>query len=198
MLGIITTQQIADLSDEDILMRSQAQPWLFRILLDRYQDAFLRKAKRIVFNELDAEEIVQDAFTKIYVHAGSFEVRAGASFSSWGYRILMNTAFTRYQKLVKEGQRFTGLDPEFEQYIGARKDHSGFDEDKDAIGRILDRLPTHFAEVLRLHYLERWSQADIAAELGENVGTVKARVHRAKDAFRKEAADHESELLSDL
>lgn len=110
----------------------------------------------------------------------------------------MNTAFTRYQKLVKEGQRFTGLDPEFEQYIGARKDHSGFDEDKDAIGRILDRLPTHFAEVLRLHYLERWSQADIAAELGENVGTVKARVHRAKDAFRKEAADHESELLSDL
>lgn len=196
MLGITTTDSANNLSDEEVLLRSTAQPWLFRVLLDRYQDAFMRKAMRILFNELDAEEVVQDAFTKIYLNAASFEPKDGAKFSSWGYRILMNTAFTRYQKLKKEGQRFTSIDPEFESFIGEKANHNGFEEQTDAVERILKKLPGHFAQVLRLHYLERWSQQDIAAELGEATGTVKARIHRAKAAFRDEAGDIDI-LLSD-
>ena len=186
-----TNERAADLSDEEILARSQGEPWLFSILLERYQEPFLRKAQSIIRNELDAEEIVQDAFTKIYVNAHRFTPQEGAKFSSWGYRILMNTAFTRYQKRVKEGQRFVNIDPEFEQLIGEREHHVGFDEYRDAIDRVLARLPGHFSYVLRLHYLERWSHKDIAAETGEEVGTIKARIHRAKAAFRKEANDGE-------
>jgi len=174
-----------NLSDEEVLRRSQAEPWLFAILLERYQDAFLRKAKSIVRNELDAEEIVQDTFTKIYLNAGRFEVREGAKFSSWGYAILMNTGFTRYQKCQKESQRTVHLDPEIWELQGVNGDHSGFKEHEDAIERTLAKLPGHFAQVLRLHYLERWSHQDIATETEETVGAVKARIHRAKAAFRK-------------
>jgi RNA polymerase sigma-70 factor (ECF subfamily) len=176
-------------------MAARAQPWLFSTLVDRYQEPFLRKARGIVRDPRDAEEIVQDAFTKIYVYADKYEPQSGAKFSSWAYRILMNTAFTRYQKLIKEGQRFTAIDPEFEQFIGEMKEHSGFAEKRDGIERILDRLPEHLAYVLRLHYLERWSQEDIATETGENVGTIKARIHRAKAAFKKESKDGEAEAL---
>lgn len=196
VLGLTTTDNAGELSDEEILLRSKSQPWLFRVLVDRYQAAFLRKARTIVFNPLDAEEIVQDAFTKIYVHADKYEPHQGAKFSSWAYRILMNTAFTRYQKLVKEGQRFTSIDPEFEQFIGEKKEHSGFETKRDGIDRILLKLPGHFAYVLRLHYLERWSHQQIAEDTGENVGTVKARIHRAKAAFRKEGKGLETDLLS--
>jgi RNA polymerase sigma-70 factor (ECF subfamily) len=185
------------LPDEEILMRSKSHPWLFSILLERYQDAFMRKARSIVRNELDAEEVVQDAFTKIYIYADKFEVRDGAKFSSWAYRILMNTAFTRYQKKIKEGQRVVNIDPDFEQMLGEREGHSGFEEKKDAIDRVLAKLPGHFVYVLRLHYLERWSHADIAEETGESVGTIKARIHRAKESFRKEADDDVSLLLQD-
>jgi len=156
----------------------------------------MRKARSIIFNQLDVQEVVQDAFTKIYVNASKFTPQDGAKFSSWAYRILLNTAFTRYQKLVKEGQRFSNIDPEFEQFIGEQANHTGFDQSRDAIDRVLVRLPGHFAQVLRLHYLERWSHADIAAETSENVGTVKARIHRAKAAFRKEAVGKEADLLS--
>ena len=187
MLGLTNSDNARELSDEEILARSKKEPWIYAVLLERYQDAFLRKARSIIRNELDAEEVVQDAFTKIYVYADKFEVREGAKFSSWAYRILMNTAFTRYQKKIKEGQRVVNIDPEFEQMIGEKADHSGFEEQRDAIDRILERLPGHFVYVLRLHYLEHWSHADIAEETGETVGTVKARIHRAKDAFRKEA-----------
>jgi RNA polymerase sigma-70 factor (ECF subfamily) len=196
MLGLTTTDDAGELSDEEVLTRSQNQPWLFRVLVNRYEAAFLRKARSIVFNPLDAEEIVQDAFTKIYVHANKFSPQEGAKFSSWAYRILMNTAFTRYQKLIKEGQRFTSIDPEFEQFIGERKEHSGFEQQRDGIDRILVQLPGHFAFVLRLHYLERWTHQQIAEETDENVGTVKARIHRAKAAFRKASKGQEADLLS--
>ena len=186
---------VKDLTDEEILQRSQSRPWMYAVLLERYQDAFLRKARSILFNELDAEEVVQDAFTKIYVNADKFEPQEGAKFSSWAYRILMNTAFTRYQKLVKEGQRFVNIDPDFESLIGERALHSGFEDKKDAIERVLIRMPKHFVFVLRLHYLERWSHQDIASETGESVGTIKARIHRAKAAFRKESGDEEIILL---
>lgn len=195
MLGLTTTDDARELSDEEILTRSQKEPWIFAVLLERYQEPFLRKARGIIRSEEDAEEIVQDAFTKIYVHASKFTPQEGAKFSSWAYRILMNTAFTRYQKRVKEGQRVMNLDPEFEQLIGEKKEHSGFEERRDAIERVLERMPKHFVFVLRLHYLERWSHADIATETGETVGTIKARIHRAKAAFRKETDDEETRLL---
>ena len=176
-------------------MASRAQPWLFSVLVDRYQEAFLRKAKGIVRNPLDAEEVVQDTFTKIYVYADKYEPQSGAKFSSWAYRILMNTAFTRYQKLIKDGQRVVAMDPEFEQFYGERKEHSAFNEKRDGIDRILARLPKHFSYVLQLHYLDHWSQEDIAAQTGENVGTIKARIHRAKAAFKKESKAGEVEVL---
>lgn len=197
MFGLSNTENAGDLSDEEILARSQKEPWMFSVLLDRYQEAFMRKARSIVRNELDAEEVVQDAFTKIYVHADKFEVREGAKFSSWAYRILMNTAFTRYQKKVKEGQRVVNIDPEFEQMLGERAEHTGFEEKKDAIERVLAKMPGHFVYVLRLHYLEHWSHADIAEETGESVGTIKARIHRAKGAFRKESEGEADTLLQD-
>lgn len=195
MLGFTPFEQMADWADEKLLAESQNKPWMFAVLVERYEAAFLRKVRGIIYNPLDAEEVVQDAFTKIYINADKYEAQSGAKFSSWAYRILLNTAFTRYQKLVKEGQRFSAIDPEFEQFIGDTKEHSGFEEKRDGIERILERLPGHFAQVLRLHYLERWSQEDIADKTGENTGTIKARIHRAKAAFRKESRDGEAEAL---
>lgn len=197
MLGITTTDDARDWEDEKILAKSQSLPWLFSLLVERYQQAFLRKAQSIVRNPLDAEEIVQDTFTKIYINAAKYEPQAGAKFSSWAYRILMNTAFTRYQKLVKDSQRFSNIDPEYEQHFGEMKEHSGFAERRDGVERILVRLPGHFALVLRLHYLEHWSHQAIAEETGENVGTIKARIHRAKAAFKKEGKEGEAEILID-
>ncbi len=195
MFGLSTTDAARELADEEVLARRQSEPWMFAVLVERYQDPFLRKATSILRNQLDAEEVVQDAFTKIYLNAHTFVPQAGAKFSSWGYRILMNTAFTRYQKKVKEGQRFQNIDPEFEEFVADISQNIGRLERTDAIERVLARLPGHFAAVLRLHYLERWSHQDIAKQTGENVGTIKARIHRAKAAFRNESDDTETSLL---
>lgn len=195
MFGFRATDEVRGWDDERILNESQFSPWVFEVLVERYQEPFLRKVRAVVRDPRDAEEVVQDAFTKIYVNAHKYEPQSGAKFSSWAYRILLNTAFTRYQKLIKENQRYVAIDPEYEQQYGEWKEHSGFAEKRDGIERILERLPGHFALVLRLHYLERWSHQDIAEHTGENVGTIKARIHRAKAAFKKEGKDGEAEAL---
>lgn len=195
MFGLTTTDRARELPDEEILARSQSEPWIFVVLIDRYQDAFMRKAMSILHYRLDAEEVVQDTFTKIYQKAHTFTPQAGATFSSWGYRILMNTAFTLYQKKVKEKQRFTQIDPEFEQFVADKTSEQSEKEGNDLLERILLRLPVHLAEVLRLHYLERWSHEEIAGKLGANTGMIKARIHRAKAAFRREAGEDEIDLL---
>lgn len=195
MLGITTTAEAENWEDERLLLESQTSPWLFEILVNRYQEPFFRKVLSIVHNQLDAEEVVQDAFIKIYINADKYEPQLGAKFSSWAYRILINTAFTRYQKLIKAGQRFVNVDPEIEQLFGEEKEHSAFADKRDGIERILERLPKHLSLVLRLHYLDRWSHQDIADETGEKVGTIKARIHRAKAAFKKEAKQGEAESL---
>ncbi len=195
MLSFGSSDDTRTLLDEEVLLRARAEPWLFAVLLDRYQDAFLRKAVGIIHDPRDAEEIVQDTFTKIYLHAGSFSPVEGAKFSSWAYRILMNTAFTYYQKRRKAGERFMALDPEFEQFVADKSSELTGRETADGVERILARLPGHFAQVLRLHYIERWSHQDIADETGEAVGTIKARIHRAKAAFRKVSTQEEIEMI---
>lgn len=178
-----------ELSDEEVLMRAITHPFLFSVLLERYQDAFLRKAEGVLHNREEAEDTVQETFMKIYQYASRFKPKEGASFKSWGYKILMNTAFTRYQKLRRDRGATVALDPEFYEMLPDKSvNHLSSLEVSDYLVSILSRLPDHLSRALRLHFLEGKSQEEIAKIEGTSVGAVKTRVHRAKKAFKKESA----------
>jgi RNA polymerase sigma factor (sigma-70 family) len=195
MLGLSTDDNPRHLPDEELLLRSRVEPWLFSLIVERYEAPFFRKVRTIIRDQRDVEEVVQDAFVKMYVKADSYTPQPGATFSSWAYRILLNTAFTRYQKLRKEGERFMATDPEFMEFLAVEESLTVVNMDRDAIERVLARMPGGLAHVLRLHYLERWSHRDIGESLGENEGTIKARIHRAKAAFRKLISGKEAETM---
>lgn len=177
-------------SDEDILALSVKHPALFGVLLDRYQDAFLRKASNVVRTKEDAEDVVQETFVKIYRYAGSFQVQDGASFKSWGYKILMNTSFTHYQKIKKRGDAFADIPPEMYEEIADRNEE-GLETKaaRDEIASVLSRMPRHLAEVLKLHLVEGRPHKEIALKEGSSVSAIKTRVHRAKKEFKKILAD---------
>jgi len=191
-----TQDYIEQKTDEEILALCAREPVHFKILLERYQDAFLRKAFSILKNKEDAEEIVQETFSKIYLYADKFTVQEGASFSSWGYRILMNTSFTRYQKLKKDWNNLQKLDPEIYETLPDTKTEQ-FEklEMSDYVVSILAEIPDTLARILHKHFIEGKPQKDIAEEEGISVGAVKTRVHRAKDAFKKEMQKQGKSLL---
>ncbi|MDB5237524.1 MAG: polymerase sigma factor SigW [Parcubacteria group bacterium] len=171
-------------SDEEVLVASRTKPELFAVLVDRYEDAFLRKAKSILYSTEDSEEMVQDTFTRIYLYGHRFKAQEGASFSSWGYAILTRLCFTRYQKLKRERGRTMALEPETYERIA---DTEAFLEDltvRDEVLMALSRIPEATARILRLQFLEGKTQEEIASLEDLSVAAVKTRVHRAKKTFK--------------
>jgi RNA polymerase sigma-70 factor, ECF subfamily len=175
-----------ELSDEEVLAASVSQPGLFAVLVRKYEEAFLRKARSIVRGPEEAEDIVQEAFTKIYLNASKFQKQEGAQFSSWAYRILINTALTHYSKMKRRGGQVAELDEEIWALI-PDKQLRQFEKTElaDLVASVLNRMSPAFAQALSAFFIEGKSQEEIAAEEGVSVGAVKTRVHRAKEEFRK-------------
>ena len=173
-------------SDEDILALSVDHPGLFEVLIDRYQEPFLRKAMKVLGTREDAEDAVQESFVKIYRYAGTFQVQEGASFKSWGYKILMNTSFTHYQKMKKRGDAFADIPPEmYEDLVDRNEEGLETKAARDEVASVFSRMPVHLAEVLKLHLVEGRPHKEIALKEGSSVSAIKTRVHRAKKEFRK-------------
>lgn len=180
-----TMDDLKDASDHEILLRSRKEPELFGILVDRYEDAFLRKAKSILYVPEDAEEVVQDCFTRIYLYADRYRPEVGATFSSWAYAILTRLAFTRYQKLKKHRGVTAELDPELYEKAADTEEFLDDLSIRSEVLAALSRIPEAAARILRLQFIEGKTQEEIAESEQLSVAAVKTRVHRAKKEFKK-------------
>lgn len=179
-----TMIELKDAPDADILALSRSNPDVFGILVDRYEDAFLRKAKSILYVTEDAEEVVQDCFTRIYIYADRFKPQEGATFSSWAYAILTRLAFTRYQKLKKHRGVTAELDPELYEKAADTEDFLQDLSIRSEVLAALSRLPEAAARILRLQFIEGKTQEEIALSEDLSISAVKTRVHRAKKDFK--------------
>ncbi len=172
-------------SDEELLALSLAHPSIFAELVKKYEAPFLRKALSIVRSPEEAEDIVQVTFTKIYMYAPKFKKVEGAQFSSWAYRILINTALTHYQKRKRIGQGKTDMDPEVYESLPDKEDVNEQWTLTDEIASVLVRMPESFARALTQHFIEGKPHSVVASEEGVSEGAIKTRVHRAKKEFKE-------------
>ncbi|MDD2657097.1 MAG: RNA polymerase sigma factor [Candidatus Pacebacteria bacterium] len=181
-----STTELAALTDAEVLARSKAHPDLFAVLVHRYEAALLRRARAILRSPEDAEEVVQDAFTKMYLYADKYHAQEGASFSSWAYTILNRVAYTKYAARRKEWEKTAELEPEhYESLPDARAE---FLEDlsiRDEVIAALSKLPEAAAKLLRLQFIEGKTQEEIADSERLSIPAVKTRVHRAKKLFKQ-------------
>ena len=78
-------EEPVELSDVEVLALSRTSPEHFAILVTRYEAPLMRRARAILRSDEEAEEAVQDAFTRIYLYADRYQAQEGATFSSWAY-----------------------------------------------------------------------------------------------------------------
>jgi len=137
-----------------------------------------RFACRYVGNQHDAEDITQETFMKIAAKIQTY--KGAASFSTWVYRITVNTAM---DYLKKKGRMQT------EAYINGvhvkiNPGHSHPGPEKDIMGAV-SKLPPKLKDAVVLVFAEGMDHAEAARVLGVAETTVSWRIHKAKTKLRK-------------
>ena len=176
----------SDMRDEEILQASLREPAIFEILVERYHDPLMRAAFRVVRGREEAEDIVQEAFVKMYKNADKFEKLEGIEFKSWAYKVTINTAITHYRKL-KRGE-FLAEDPSIFQEAPTENVDARFSIAADAktvVATTMDKMPEHLRTVIKSYYLDDKSYKTIAQEEKISIPTLKMRLFRAKKLFKK-------------
>lgn len=173
--------------DEKILRLALSDPSYFALLVDKYQAPFLRKALGILRNQADAEDIVQETFVKIYKYGHKFKKEQNIEFKSWAYKILMNTAFTRYQELKKKIGNEEYLEPLVHSALPLEdgRDAVTASDARALVKQVIEKMPEHLAKVLRLYYLDDKAYKEICEIEKISIATLKMRLFRAKRLFQK-------------
>src|SRR5687768_12514784 len=100
-------QTLESLGDEDLMLRIGAgDATAFSTLVRHHTTRFYASAFRIVLNKEDAEDVVQDAFTKLWNGKATWQAERGAKFTTWFYRIVTNQAM---DAIAKKSRQRTGL-----------------------------------------------------------------------------------------
>jgi len=158
----------------------------FDELVRRYQDRVYRLCTKILRQDDDAAEALQDAFLSAY--RGLQRFKSESTFSTWLYRIATNAS------LMKLRRRRAGH-VSFEQSQSTEPNAEPLaipdlstqplekildDETRDVLAKEVDLLPPSEKEVFVLRDIMEQSNADVAQELGLTVAAVKSRLHRAR------------------
>jgi len=159
----------------------------FECLVMPHWDALLRVTQRILRNREDAEDAVQTAFLDAFCNLNGF--RGHSRFSSWLTRIAMNAALMRLR--VSRRKRETSLDeltetgkartsfPLVETRLNPEQEYLS-KEGRVLLEKGLKKLRPLHVEVLHLRNVQELSAKETARMLELPVGTVKARLHRAR------------------
>jgi RNA polymerase sigma-70 factor (ECF subfamily) len=149
-------------------------------LVERYQRDVYRLCYRYVNNHHDASDLAQDVFLKAYRALGRF--RGDSSFSTWLYRISVNTClnFRALRRLPA-----AELPEQLPDYGAGAFDHLERDERSRQVRAAVARLPDRQRATLILKIFHDLTHEEVAGILGTSVGTVKANLFHALANLRK-------------
>jgi len=144
-------------------------------LYNRYKNAMYTLIYRITNDLKLSEEILQDAFIKVFKHINSF--RGEASVGSWIKTIVTRTALEK----VKQRIRFEPLEgTAYEEII-----NWGHHLDIDYLEKAIQSLPEGYRAVFVLIEVEGYSHKEVASMLGISNGTSKSQLYHAKRKLKE-------------
>ena len=162
----------------------------FTVLAERHATIALAVAQRIVRNATDAEDVVQESLTRLWVFADRWNPQA-ARFSSWFYRIVTNQAISRLRR--KTADSIDSIDEPFDTSPGPHAELAGREIGR-AIDKAMQRLPGRQRAAIALCYDQGLSCAQAAEVMNVSVGTMESLLFRARRSLREWLAPMAAEL----
>ncbi len=164
----------------------------FAEIVELYQDVLYRVCYRMLGNKYEAEEIAQEAFVRAFINIHTFD--PNRKFSTWLYRIGTNLCIDRIRKkkpdyyLDAEVAGTEGLN--MYSQIASTEELPEQEllkmEMQDRVQYEVSRLPDKYRTVIVLKYMEDLPLQEISEILEMPLGTVKTRIHRGREALRKQ------------
>ena len=177
------------LTDEELMFKFQGgNEEAYNEIVGRYKNKLLNHIFYYTKNKESAEDIVQDAFIRVYLNKDKY--KEIAKVSTWVYTIAINLAKTFLAKEKKKNKfSITGKDGESDFEIPDKKTSTDkpvlVGELGDIIKDSIDGLDEKFREIVILRDVDEMSYDEIAVVLNIPEGTVKSRLNRARLNLRE-------------
>jgi RNA polymerase sigma-70 factor (ECF subfamily) len=199
-MALVKVQPLANrdrvsIETEELIRRCQRGDELaIGALIRRYQNYVFRLCFLVMRSEQDAEDMTQETFIRAFRALPRFEVREGASFEAWLYRIAVNACRSRMRRKWYQVLPWPSPAPDVVAEPEAQPDRRVIkDERRNEILEAIDSLGEKHRLVVILRYYAGLSNEEIAQTLSIPSGTVRSRLHTARQRLKVVLADKEEE-----
>jgi RNA polymerase sigma-70 factor (ECF subfamily) len=158
---------------------------VFERMVGEHQHRIYALSYALTGNRMDAEEVAQDTFLRAY--------RALVTYTPERVRDLKQRAWLHQIAVNVVRNRHRGVRPRLVELNGSEPDHGAGPEEgairraeMDELAARVACLPPRYREAVVLRHVQELSYAEVAAALGQPLGTVKANVHRGLKMLRGE------------
>ena len=193
-VGLHFDASIFSLPEEDGLIAAlrAGEESAYETLIRQYQQPVYNLVCRLMNDRVDAADVVQEVFLKVFRGIGSF--RGNSSLKTWIYRITVNEAhnhrrwFSRHQRQEVSFGGEEGLAPAEDCLTAPGRspfDYAADGETRALVERALAELNPNFRAAVVLRDIEDLNYEEIAEVLDISLGTVKSRILRGREALRK-------------
>lgn len=166
-------------SDRELILKIKSGDVLaFEVLVKRYQRPLYSFVNKIVKDDSQSDDVVQETFFKIYKSIERIDI--DRKFSTYAFEIAKNTAIS-YLRSLKKYISIDQIEIEFED---TSFDKLIADSQKEKVKKALLNLPQKYQEVIRLYYFSDLSYKEIGKKLGLPVNTVRTHLSRAKKSLK--------------
>ena len=170
-----------------IARASGGDPAAFNQLMAMHEKRMYAVALRMFANREDAQDCLQEAMLRVYRAIGSF--KGQSSFSTWVYRITMNTCLDELRR--KKNRPNTSLDNLLDQGWSPSDGDNAPErsaiqsETRAQLAGAIRELPEDMRSAIVLRDVQGYSYDEIAQMLDVNVGTIKSRISRGREKLRE-------------
>jgi RNA polymerase sigma-70 factor (ECF subfamily) len=187
------TEPVALTDDEVVERIRRGEPALFEILMRRYNQRVYRVIRAVLRNEVEVEDVMQQAYLSAFSHLDQFG--GVASFSTWLTRIALNEAFAR----IRKQKRFVDIEAK-EEPTPMEKSPEARAQSRELAALLeaaVEELPDLYRTVFMLREIEELSTHEAAACLEVSEEVIKVRLHRARALIRDRLYEQVGSNISD-
>ena len=178
----LTARDLARLDDAALVDAvGQGSAAAFAVLVNRHSGALYRVGLRMLGDGHEAEDVVQDAFARLWQHAARWKP-SGAGLVGWLHRVTLNLCFDRKRRF----RVITTPDlPDIEDDAPLADRLIEADQAREEMASALDALPERYRAALVLCYFEGFSNAAAADMLDLNIKAMESLLFRARRQLRE-------------